>query len=87
VVAEPFLERDVTGRIVGSFLIDRGDDGVDFGERGVIGLSVDSGFKASALFDAGFCRPLLNVVVARSKVGTLFDFEGILNDFQSAQPR
>lgn len=77
VVEDPLLERDVTGRIVESFLIERGEDGVDLGERGVRGLSDDSGFNASALFDAGFCMPLLNVVVARSRFGSLFDFEGI----------
>lgn len=86
VVEDPVLERAVTGRIVGSFLIDRGDDGVDLGERGVRGLSVDSGFKASALFDAGFCRPSLSSVVAvRSKFGTLFGFEGILGDVHTAE--
>lgn len=66
---EPVLDREVTGRIVGSSLIDRGDDGEDLGERGARGLNVDSGFRASALFDAGFEMPLLNEVVLRSRFG------------------
>lgn len=87
VVEDPALEREVTGRIVNSFLIDRGDDGEDLGERGVRGLSDVSGFKASALFDAGFCIPLLKVAVVRSKSGTLLDFEGIAIYCKLAQPK
>jgi hypothetical protein len=67
---EPVLDREMTGRIVGSSLIDRGDDGEDLGEQGVRELNVDSGFKASALFDAGFEMPLLNDVALRSRAGS-----------------
>lgn len=66
---EPVLDREGTCRIVGSSRIDRGDDGEDLGDRGVRGVNMDSGFRASALLDAGFDMPLLNELALISRFG------------------
>jgi hypothetical protein len=73
------LDRLVTGRIVEPLAKDNGEFGDDFGDRGVKGLRVDSGFKASALCEAGFFNARLKLDVVSSKFGTLACLDGILD--------
>lgn len=72
------LDRLATGRIVAPLGKDSGDVGDDFGERGLKEFGLGSGFKASALCEAGFVM-VLEREVASSRLGRSLGFDGMLS--------
>lgn len=71
------LDRLATGRIVAPLGKDSGDVGDDLGERGLRVLGLGSGFKASALCEAGLVI-VLERDVASSRLGRSLGLDGML---------